>query len=254
MACGKVQIYAMLKHKLVTSAYLTVIFISISGMLKMIFDAPPIQSTSTTTVAHPATSPPSVLPISRTLGPEPTPEPTQSTRIATVHPTPTPKPLKSRVVKHQPNQFRKGALSKEELSAIKKAIRTIQWSRNSDPKAAADEDYAAIVKECEKSSVPDLLADLITEAASNDYQPGNEAANSTYITELVSDFETRVNLDVAVHVSSGVLWAGLFAVKKPVFLSAIAEHGENLSYRFQRASSGWPAKAPDAPGRVLRSG
>ena len=118
--------------------------------------------------------------------------PTQSTPATSVEPTPTPKPLKSRVVKHQPNQFRKGALSKEELSAIKKAIRTIEWSRNSDPKAAADEDYAAIVKECEKSSVHDLLADLITEAASNDYQPGNEAANSTYITELVSHFETRV--------------------------------------------------------------
>jgi hypothetical protein len=40
--------------------------------------------------------------------------------------------------------------------------------------------------------VHDLLADLITEAASNDYQPGNEAANSIYIAALVSKFETRV--------------------------------------------------------------
>jgi hypothetical protein len=182
----------MLKHKLVTSAYLIVIFISICGMLKMIFDAPPIQSTSTTTVTHAATSPPSVLPTSGTPGPEPTPEPTQSTRTETVHPTPKPKPLKSRVVKHQPNQFRKGALSKVELSAINKAMRTIQWSRNSDPQAAAHEDYAAIAKECEKSSVHDLLADLITEAASNDYQPGNEAANSIYAAALISKFETRV--------------------------------------------------------------
>jgi hypothetical protein len=198
-------------------------------MLKMIFGAPPIRSTSTTTVAHAATSPPSVLPISGTLGPEPTPEPTQSTRTTavttaatsppsilpisgtpepeptsestkstlteTVHPTPTPKPLKSRVVKHQPNQFRKGALSKAELSAINKAMRTIQWSRNSDPQAAAHEDYAAIAKECEKSSVHDLLADLITEAASNDYQPGNEAANSIYIAALISKFETRVKVE-----------------------------------------------------------
>jgi hypothetical protein len=215
----------MLKHKLVTSAYLIVIFISICGILKMTFDAPPIQSTSTTTVAHAATSSPSVLPISRTLGPEPTPEPAQSTHTTavatatsppiilpisgkpgpeptpespkstpteTVHPTPTPKPLKSRVVKHQPNQFRKGALSKEELSAINKAMRTIHWSRNSDPQAAAHEDYTAIAKECEKSSVPDLLTDLITEAASNDYQAGNETANSIYIAALISNFETRV--------------------------------------------------------------
>ena len=36
------------------------------------------------------------------------------------------------------------------------------------------------------------MADLITEAASNDYQPGNEAANSIYIAALISKFETRV--------------------------------------------------------------
>jgi hypothetical protein len=182
----------MLKHKLITSACLIVIFICICGMLKMIFDAPPTPSKPVTTVATDATSTPSNLPISTTPGPEPTPAPTQSKPTETVRPTPTPKPLKSRVVRHQPNQFRKGALSKEELSAIKKAISTIQWSRNSDPQAAAHEDYAAITKECEKSSVHDLLADLITEAVSNDYQPGNEAANSTYSAALISDFETRV--------------------------------------------------------------
>ena len=38
----------------------------------------------------------------------------------------------------------------------------------------------------------DLLTDLITEAASNDYQPANQAANSTYIAELISDFEAGV--------------------------------------------------------------
>ena len=114
--------------------------------------------------------------------PEPTPTPT---------PVSTPTPLKSRVVKHQPDQFRKGAISKEELSAIKKAIRAIPWSRNSDPKAAADEDYGAILKECEKSRVHDLLTDLITEAVSNDYQPNNVAANGAYFTELNSDFEKR---------------------------------------------------------------
>jgi hypothetical protein len=216
----------MLKHKLINGASLIVICISIYGLLRTILDAPPTQSTPTKAIATTATSTPSILPVSTTPRHEPTPEltqstpsttvattatstpgilsvsttpkheptleKTQSTPTTTVKPTPTPKPLKSRVVKHQPNQFRKGALVQEELSAIKKAIRTIQWSRNSDPKAPADEDYAAIAKECEKSSVHDLLADLITEATSNDYQPGNEAANGTYITELVSDFETRV--------------------------------------------------------------
>jgi hypothetical protein len=110
-------------------------------------------------------------------------------------PTPTLKPLKRRVVKHQPDQFRVGAISKEELSAIKKAIKTIPWSRNSDPKAAADEDYAAIVKECEKSAVNGLLTDLVTEAVSNDYQPNNEAANGAYFTELNSNFENGVEID-----------------------------------------------------------
>jgi hypothetical protein len=215
----------MLKYKLITGASLIVIIISIFGMLKTIFDAPRLQSTRTTPVASIATSTPSILPVSAIPRPEPTPAPaqstrttpvattatstpsilpvsppkleptpefTQSTRTTPVEPTPTLKPLKSRVVKHQPDQFRKGAISKEELSAIKKAIRAIPWSRNSDPKAAADEDYAAIVKQCQKSSVRDLLTDLITEAVSNDYQPNNEAANAAYFTELNSDFENGV--------------------------------------------------------------
>ena len=119
-------------------------------------------------------------------------------------------PLKSREIKHQPDRFRNGAISKEELSAIKKAIKTIQWSRNSHPKAAADEDYAAIVKECENSGVRYLVTDLITEAASNDYQPGNEAANTTYITELISDFENgakaaRDNQEAQLNATAGLL-------------------------------------------------
>ena len=189
----------MLKHKLITGASLIVIFASVYGLLKTIFDAPPIQSTRTTTIATSATSTPSILSVSTTPGPEPAPEPTQSTPTTTVEPTPSPKPLKGRVIKHRPDQYPKGALSKEELSAIKKAIRTIQWSRNSDPTAAADEDYAAIVKECENSSVHYLLEDLITEVASNDYQPDNEVANTTYINELISDFKNGVNRDRESH-------------------------------------------------------
>jgi hypothetical protein len=217
----------MLKRKLITVACLIVILISIIGMLKTIFEASPVRSTRTTTVATVATSTPRIVQVS-TPGIEPVPEPTQSTPTTivaitatstpgilpvptiprpeatpksaqstptTVEPTPPLKPLKRRVVKHQPDQFRKDAISKEELSAIKKAIKTIPWSRNSDPKAAADEDYAAIVKECEKSSVDGLLTDLVTEAVSNDYKPNNEAANSAYFTELNSDFENGVKTD-----------------------------------------------------------
>ena len=152
----------------------------------------PSRSTHAKTAATAVTPTPSILPVPTTPRLEPTPEPSRSTLRATVQPTPTLKPLKSRVVRHQPNQFRKGALGKEELTAVKKALRGIQWSRNSDPKAAALEDYKAIVKECATSSVHDLLADLITEAASNDYQPGNEGGNRTYSDELISNFEARV--------------------------------------------------------------
>ncbi len=179
-------------RKLINGASIILIFISAYGLLKAVFDAQQVKSTPTKAVATTPTPSPN-MPLASTtrtpdpiLGPTPTPTPVS---------TPTPKPLKSRVVKHQPDQFRKGAISKEELSAIKKAIKTIPWSRNSDPKAAADEDYAAIVKECEKSSVHDLLTDLITEAVSNDYQPNNEAANGAYFTELNSDFENGVKTD-----------------------------------------------------------
>ena len=171
---------------LITGASIILIFISIYGLRKAVFDRHEVQSRSTTAVAATPTLSPNMLLASTTPTPDPTP---QSTSTPTSVSTFTLEPLKIRVVKHQPDQFRKGALSKEELSAITKAIKTIPWSRNSNPQAAANEDYAAIVKECEKSGVHDLLTDLITEAESNDYQPNNEAANSAYCTELNSEFE-----------------------------------------------------------------
>ncbi len=179
-------------RKLINGASIILILISIYVLLKTVFDAQQVKSTPATAVAATPPSSPNLLLASTTATPDPTPE---LTPTPTPVSTPTPKPLKSRVVKHQPDQFRKGAISKEELSAIKKAIKTIPWSRNSDPKAAADEDYTAIVKECEKSPVHDLLTDLITEAVSNDYQPNNQTANSAYFTELNSDFENGVKTD-----------------------------------------------------------
>ena len=175
----------MLKNRLIGGASLIAICLSIYGMLKIAFDTRLMQSAPSTSIATTASSTPNILPVFTAPRPEPTPTPTPELTSAR-------KLLKSREVKHQPDQFRKGALRKEELSAIKKALQNIQWSRNSDPKAAADEDYAAILKECQNSKLHYLLTDLITEAASNDYQPGNQAANSTYITELISDFETGV--------------------------------------------------------------
>ena len=179
-------------RKLINGASIVLIFIIIYGLLTTVFDAHPVKSTPAAAVAPSASPSPNVLLVSTT----PTPDPTQeSTPTPTPVSTPTPVPLQSRVVKHQPDQFRKGGTSKEELSAIKKAIEAIPWSRNSNPKAAADEDYAAIVKECEKSSAHDLLADLITEAASNDYQPNNDAANGAYFAELNSDYENGQQSD-----------------------------------------------------------
>jgi hypothetical protein len=173
-------------RKLITGASIILIIISIYGLLRTVVGSPHRQLITTTAVATIPTPSPDLIIASATPPPDPSPQST---------PTPTPalastiEPLKNRVVKHQPDQFRKDAISKEELSAIKKVISTIPWSRNSNPKEAANEDYAAIVKECAKSRVPDLLIDVITEATSNDYQPNNEAANIAYSTELNSDFE-----------------------------------------------------------------
>ena len=190
---------------LITGASIILIFISLYGLRKAVFDRHEVQSKSTTSVAATPTLSPNMLLASTTPTPDPTP---QSTSTPTSVSTFTLEPLKIRVVKHQPDQFRKGALSKEELSAITKAIKTIPWSRNSNPEAAANEDYAAIVKECEKSSVHDLLTDLITEAESNDYQPNNEAANGAYCTELSSDFENGDQSDSLKGKSTGEITAG----------------------------------------------
>jgi hypothetical protein len=169
---------------LITGASIILIFISIYCLQKAVFDRHEVQSRSTAAIAATPTLSPNMVLASTTPTPDPTPQSTPTpTSVSTLE------PLKIRIVKHLPDQFRKGALGKEELSAIKNAIKTIPWSRNSNPQAAANEDYAAIVKECEKSGVHDLLTDLITEAESNDYQPNNEAANGAYCTELNSDFE-----------------------------------------------------------------
>jgi len=50
--------------------------------------------------------------------------------------------------------------------------RAVQWSANSDPVAAADEDYHAMMDYCDKIYV-DLMASLVTIAE----QPGNHAGN-----------------------------------------------------------------------------
>jgi hypothetical protein len=161
-------------RKLIIGASIILVFISSYDLLKPVFALPQTKSASPIAVAA-------------------IPTPVSDKLLASTAPTPastfTLEPLKSRVVEHQPDQFRQGAISGEELSAIKKAIEAIPWSRNSNPKAAANEDYAAILKECEKSGVHGLLTDLITEAVSNDYQPNHEAANDAYASQLNADLE-----------------------------------------------------------------
>jgi hypothetical protein len=186
--------------KLIIGASIILIFIAAYGVLKTVSHAQQVKSTPRIPVVASAMPSPNLLLVTTVSTPDPTPE---STRTPILVSTPELKPLKSRVVKHQPDQFRRGALSKEELFAIKKAVETIPWSRNSNPKAAADEDYAAIIRECKESSVHDLLADLITEAVSNDYQPNNEAANGAYLAELNSDFENGAQSDHSNEKSTG---------------------------------------------------
>jgi hypothetical protein len=171
-------------RKLIIGASILLIFISIYRLRETVFAVPEVKSRPASVMAATPTPSPDLLLVSATPAPVPSP-----LAIPTPTPTLTLAPLKVRVVKHQPDQFRKGAIGKEEIAAIDQAIKTIPWSRNPNPQAAADEDYAAIVKECEQSQVHDLLTDLITEAVANDYQPDNEAANVAYAGRLNSDFE-----------------------------------------------------------------
>jgi hypothetical protein len=187
-------------RKLITGLSIILILFSLYGLLKTVLDSRQSKSMpATAVVAAPAPSP--NMAVASTT---PTPDATaQSTPNSTPISTITLEPLKVRVVKHQPDQFRKGAINQEELSAIKKAIKNIAWSRNANPKAAASEDYASIVKECKKSGEHDLFTDLITEAVSNDYQPDNEVASSAYFTELNSDFESGNRSDRSNGKSTG---------------------------------------------------
>jgi hypothetical protein len=184
--------------KLITGASVILISVALYGVLKADFGSPRQNGTPMAAAATPA------MPTSPTILVAVTPTPMPSPLLAS-----TPEPLNIRVVEHQPDQFRKGAMSKEELSALKKAIQSIQWSRNPDPKSAANEDYRAIVKECEQSSVRDLLTDLVTEAIANDYQPNNEAANAAYSGELSGDFEKVGGNDLSNQTSLGEAAGGV---------------------------------------------
>jgi hypothetical protein len=192
-------------RKLVSGASILLILIALYLLLHKVFHAQHVKSTTPALVAATATPSPNMLLASTAPTPDPTPT---SNSTPVLDSTSALKPLTSRVVLHQPDQFRKGALSTEELSAVKKAIKIIPWSRNSNPKAAADEDYAAIIKVAKVSNVHDLLADVITEAVSNDYQPNNEAANSAYFAELNSNFENGDQRDRSTEQRTGELDAG----------------------------------------------
>jgi len=190
--------------KLITVASIILIFISICGLRKAAGDAPRVKAKSPSSVAATTPSPNRLLasatpPLDPTQQSIPTPTPVSTVTLG---------PLKSRVVKHQPGQFRTGAISKAELSAIKKAIETIPWSRNSNPQAAAREDYVAIVKESAKSGMGALSQDLLTEALSNDYKPNDVAANNAYSIELNSEFESGDQSDSSTGMSTGKTTAG----------------------------------------------
>jgi hypothetical protein len=173
-------------RKLITGAAIFLIFLSAYVVLKTVFEPHPSKTRSAINVTITPAPDQNIRLVSTAPAPVPSPQ-------LTPEPVPQSKstlePLKGRVVKHQPAQFRKGVVGDDELVAITKALKSIPWSLNANPEAAAHEDYSAIVNECEKSGEHYLLEDLIAEAVSNDYQPNNEAANAAYSTELNSDFE-----------------------------------------------------------------
>ena len=231
-------------RKLIGGASIILVIIFIYGLRKAAFEEHQVKSTPATAVATTATRSPNMPLASTTPIPAPTPESTPTPILVSINAL---EPLKSRVVKHQPDQFRKGAISKEEFAAIEKAIKIIPWSRNSNPEAAADEDYAAIVKVCEKSNVHDLLTDLIAEAVSNDYQPNKEAANSAYSTELTSDFENGHRRDGG-HGKSG----GEITAEQPTSIDSGSASRNSQCQGRADATSWFPAERPSAA-EVIRS-
>jgi hypothetical protein len=88
-------------------------------------------------------------------------------------------PLKSRSVKYQFDETAK--YERGELVALKTALKTIHWSRNSDPRSAAEEDYQSILDYSSTSQYHSFLEHLETEAEYNDYITGNEHANDDYL-------------------------------------------------------------------------
>ena len=89
------------------------------------------------------------------------------------------KPLQNRVVKHQPEGFMDS--DKGDIVSVKKAVKAIRWSLNSDPKSAAEEDYQSILKYCATNESHNLRENLVLEVETNDYIVGNETANSDYL-------------------------------------------------------------------------
>jgi hypothetical protein len=228
-------------RKLITGASIFLIFLSAYVILRVVSVPHPAKLRSAIVVAATPTPNPDIQLASSTAAPAPI-------RQLTPVPTPVPKstlePLKSRVVNHQSDQFRKGAVGNDELVAIKKAIKAIPWSLNPNPEAAAKEDYSAIVQECEKSGEHDLLPDLIAEAVSNDYQPNNEAANAAYSNELNSDFENGHQSDTSNGKSPGETTTGQEASVDKALPPAVNEPA---------AASSSPA-SPPTPAENIRAG
>jgi hypothetical protein len=234
-------------RKLIIGASIFLIFLSVYGLLKMVSAPHPSKLRSAIAVATTPTPNPDIQLASSTAAPPPipqfTPEPTPVSKS-------TIKPLKSRVVNHQPDQFRKGAVGKDELIAIKKAIKSIPWSLNANPEAAANEDYSAIVQECAKSGEHGLLADLITEAMSNDYQPNNEDANVAYSNELNSDFENGHQTVASNGKSSGETTAG----QEPSVdrtLPPTVEHPDPLAATASPSATSSPTPAENTRAKIV---
>jgi hypothetical protein len=187
-------------RKLITGAAIFLIFLSAYVVLKTVFEPHPSKTRSAINVTITPAPDQNIRLVSTAPAPVPSPQ-------LTPEPVPQSKstlePLKGRVVKHQPAQFRKGVVGDDELVAITKALKSIPWSLNANPEAAAHEDYSAIVKECEKTGEHHLVEDLIAEAVSNDYQPNNEAANAAYSTQLNADSENGHQSDSSNGKSTG---------------------------------------------------
>ena len=124
--------------------------------------------------------------------PSPTPTASNQQSVSESTPSATPSKFKPRKVifKAEDGIETDGKL---EQSMTKKAVQTIRWSGNPNPKEAADEDFDAIWKYCDKLKVA-MIPALVTVACLDGNHPKGD------------EYEQEIDDQISVHAKSSNSW------------------------------------------------